>query len=343
MLENAKYLVAEKSRLYHDAEQMKVNGRKKKLAEAMIKGGFGETLAKLLGDLMVAESTGPIPNVTDANQMNFDTIMKFDAGDGSDISLGLSTAVHHYQESCFQSVSEKFATLHRYLETEEKKPSAATPVRVFGPDEDHHGKPDLSVALKLIEGTAYEDHDGSNPWLVAQRSFAERVATAAFPLPCFPTLIQLAKESYAPVSFLVTPVKALAKAGLTVLADFSSFSNHETAINVIQESSLLVTLQKSSELLYLPQGFLPLPIGREPFSEKTPKTCCYWTKTFFQVQQSLKLDHQVHAAMELLNHEYLRRLSGQRIWKHRLDIYEKFQAGRQSCCQSGVHVPNASR
>ena len=329
LIENAKYLAAEKSRLAH-SEQMKVHATKKKLTDSMVKGGFPNTLAKHLADLMHAEQGNPVPNVTAPDQIRHDCIMRFDADDGTEISAAVLGEVRRYQEACSQSISAKSKTLHSYLDSEKSKASVATPVRVFGADQERtaDNMPDLTVAMLLLGGSSYEDLDGASPWLISQRSFAERMGAAAYPLPGFPSLIQLAQTSYAPTSFLLIPVQALVDSGLTVLQDLLKFLSQDAGVDVIKQASLFVTLDKPSEVLWLPWGMLPVPIGREPYSEKTPRSTTYWVKTFFTASESLKISHQAFTALELLNKPHLKKLSGQKIWKARLDIYEKLVSAR---------------
>ena len=100
-------------------------------------------------------------------------------------------------------------------------------------------------------------------------------------------------------------------------------------MNVFKDKAIVVTLEKPHDLLWVPEGHLAIPIGREPWSEKNPRSCTYWVKSFLCPAESALIPHSVWTATKLLNQSYLRKLQGQnKAWKERMQMFEQFVADR---------------
>ena len=146
------------------------------------------------------------------------------------------------------------------------------------------------------------------------------------------SLVQHYEASFAPTNFVLIDIKSLVDAGLTVLNDLPNFCLQDSGVEVFKKKAIIVTLERSSQLLWIPEGILPLPIGREPWSEKTPRTCTYWVKTFFSTSDSLLVPHSVWTAYSIMNRAHLKQLQGQKAWKPRFDIFESF------CNDRAAHI-----
>ena len=318
---------------------MKEQGKKQNIYDGLINGvpKFPVPLAKVVSEMAHNESSNPLPVVTDASQVDHRSVMVFDGSCDEGPGPALYTAVMNYQARCQQSVADKFKALCDYLVQQDKQASASSPVKAVDSGgssssitEEGGPLPDLSVALGIINGTRYEDMEGSWAWLGVVRSYAERLASSAQPLPGFPALIQACEFTYAPISFLLVPVQALCDQGLTQLADLLAFSTQNQGAAVIQNSSLFVTLSAPTDLLWVPWGVAAVPIGREPFSDKTPRTASFWCKNFFTPEESLHISHQVWTSIKLCNSQHLCSKASQKIWQKRKLVFDRFCVDRAS-------------
>ena len=325
---------------------MKQNARKKKIHDSLKAGGFGDGFSKMASDMMHREAQAPLEPITQESMIDHSKVMLFD-GSTNELGATVYNAVSQYQQESFQKCSDKFATLHEYLQEQGPtgKPNIASPVRHRDFKEDSGRDcecklPDLAAVLMLPNGSSYEDLPGSSPWLVSQRPWVELMHTKAFPLAGMASLAQCHEYSYSPVSFICVPIQALLSAGLTVLSDLPGFCKHDSGVELFREKSIVVTLERPQHLLWIPEGTLAIPIGREPYSEKTQRSCTYWVKTFLSPADSYLIPHSVWTATKLLNSSYLRKLQGQKCWKQRNELFEKFCTDR-SALVLGFHEDTA--
>ena len=332
-LKNVQYIQSDANQAKH-AENMKQNARKKKIQDSLKAGGYSDDFAKMASDMMHREPLAPLAPTTEVSQIDHSRVMVFD-GAAPGVGAPIYDSVCLYQQKSHQKCSDKFATLHEYLNEQgpRGKPNIATPVRhrdfKAPPSEWDNELPDLTVALKLVNGSSYETEAGSSPWLVHQRPWVELMAVKAMPLAGCASLIQHYEYSYAATSFVIVAVNELLQAGLTVLSDLPGFCKNESGVNVFKDKAIVVTLEKPHDLLWIPEGHLAIPIGREPWSEKTQRSCTYWVKTFLCPVESALMPHSVWTATKLLNQSYLRKLQGQnKAWKERMQMFEQFVADR---------------
>jgi hypothetical protein len=320
---NAKHLLQEKSRKFH-AEQMKVAGKKKKLQDGLVKGGYPKELAKVVAELMHNEPSNPLPVMTGEEALDFASVMRFDGSGSSEIGNQILNAVQTYQHACHQSIESKVKTLETYLKTETGKSSASTPVKTHASASDSRVLPELWDNITMPNRSRFEDLEGAAPWLVMLRPYAERMAAKAEIMPGFPKIIQLADGSNGAVSFLLIPIQAVVNQGLTQLSDIVNFAKQEAGASEISKTSLFTTLESPGHILYVPWGIMAVPIGREPGDEKAPKTAAFWQKIFYAPEDSLKLTAPVWTALHLLNSSHIRHMIAQKIWKKQQSIFEHF-------------------
>ena len=317
---------------------MKQQAKKKKIFESLIHGvpKFPVPLAKVVSEMAHQEAFSPLPVVTDSSQVNHNSVMLFDGDMNGTPGPALQAAVTNYQNRCKQTVSSKFKQLCEYMEQEDRQASATSPVKVdvanaSSTTVEGEGEPvpDLSVAMALVDGTMYENMEGTAAWLSVVRSHAERLASSAQPLPGFPALIQAVSLSYAPISFLLIPVQVLCDQGCTRLDNLLAFCSHTEGAEIIEKKALFVTLKGPQDLLWVPWGVAAVPIGREPYSDKTPRTAAYWSKTFFNVEQSMSISHGAWTSIKLCNITYLAsKPASQKIWTKRKLVFDLFVADR---------------
>jgi len=313
---------------------MKQNARKKKIHDSLKAGGYGDDFAKMASDMMHREPLAPLAPTTEASQIDHSRVMLFD-GAGPGVGCAIYDDVCMYQQKSHQKCSDKFATVTAYLNEQgpQGKPNIATPIRHRDfkacPTEWEEELPDLTVALKLVNGSCYESEPGSSPWLVQQRPWVELMAVKSMPLAACASLIQNYEYSYAATSFVIVAVQELLNAGLTVLSDLPGFCKHDSGVSVFRDKAIVVTLEKPQDLLWVPEGHLAIPIGREPWSEKTQRSCTYWVKHFLCPAESALIPHSVWTATKLLNQSYLRKVQGtNKAWKERLHMFDQFIADR---------------
>ena len=317
---------------------MKQQAKKKKVFESLINGvpKFPVPLAKVVSELAHQETFNPLPIVTDSSQIDHKSIMLFNGDMHETPGPALQDAVLNYQNRCKQTISSKFKALSDFMVEQDRQASSSSPVKVdvanaSSTTVEGEGEPvpDLSVAMGMVDGTMYEDFEGSAAWLTIVRSHAERLASSAQPLPGFPALIQCVSFSYAPISFLLIPVQVLCDQGCTRLDNLLAFSSHTEGAEIIEKKALFVTLKSPQELLWVPWGVAAVPIGREPYTEKTPRTAAYWAKTFFNIEQSMTITHGAWTSIKLCNSTYLAaKPSSQKIWTKRKLVFDKFVADR---------------
>ena len=201
------YLQSDANQAKH-AEQMKQSARKKKIRDSLKTGGYGDDFAKMASDMMHREPLAPLAPTTEGSQIDHSRVMVFD-GAAPGVGAPICANVCLYQQKSHQKCSDKFATVCAYLNEQgpQGKPNIATPIRQRDfkacPTEWEEELPDLTVALKLVNGSCYESDAGSSPWLVQQRPWVELMAVKAMPLAGCASLIQHYEYSYAATSFVL--------------------------------------------------------------------------------------------------------------------------------------------
>ena len=322
-------------------KDMKDRYQKAKQAEAL--KTFGGQMSKILAGAIFEETINPVPEIsgTDA-ACDHSAVMVFSSVDGS-VGCKISDAINDYQRKSAQSVECKLKSLTDFLSRNKDRVVATSPVKHLPDSGAGSAVPDLSDVLQLVSPLEYEDQPGTSPWLVSIRP--EKCAsslTSGFPMPGLAAIVRLAPGSEGPVSFLLTPVKALLEAGLTILSDFSKFANNDGGLAVVDKTSLFVTLEKPEQMLWVPMGFIPTVVGRLPYENVANKkeflTSTFWVKTIFCKHLATAVPHPEWVSIQLLNQPYLQNLSGQKLFKQRLQTFERLCNDR-SALQLGFDVP----
>ena len=334
LLANAKYLKTASKRSER-CEAMKERYAITRVADKF-KAQFGTEFSKVIAEALADDKTNPLPVFGDAAHMDLNSIMLFD--NQTEIGSKVVANVHDYQAASAQSIADKYTSLKSYLDANEQRPTAASPIKPFvenfAPE-----MPDLSVCLGMLEPLEYEHMEGSAPWLVTTRSLTQRMGPGGFPLPGFGCLVTHVEQSDASTAIMLVPVKALLGAGLTILQDLPNFSRLATGAAVLARNKYLVTLENSNQVLYVPYGFYPIPIALEPRDPKAPKYAAFWVKTLFKKELLAQIPHAEFTAIHLVNQPYLQRLSGQRLWQHRLHLYDRIVADRSAIISARHEAP----
>lgn len=328
--DNAAYL---KNAATRDQRCQDMKERYKRQSLATNLKSYGPKLAQTLSTFMSDEKANPLPSTDLTGAFDHSCVMLFNGSDGAAGST-IFGVVKDYQEQSATQVSAKVKSLKDFMSRNKDRTAAMTPVKHLNatPSSSLSDLPDLSVALKLIDSLGYEDTEGAAPWLSAVRAEKQPSSlTSAFPLPGIACLVQLCSESEAPVSFMLTPVKALLECGLTILEDFPRFCNNDAGNEAVTKTSLFITLQTPGQILYIPMGFLPTVVGRAPeetAKDKSPTFSTFWVKTLFCKHLAVALPHPEWVALHLLNAPYLQNLIGQRLFRERLSTFEKLSGDR---------------
>ena len=173
--------------------------------------------------------------------------------------------------------------------------------------------PNLGSKLGMAANPMFEEDEGSFPWVVTIRSMLLRCGPGGFPLPGCGALVQLCEDSSASMTIIIVPVKILVDNGLTILSDLAQFANTEAGSKHVEKSGWAVTLFKSDQVLYIPFGFYPIPIAREPDDEKGDMTASIWCKPVWAKHciQGLPQPHWVPIVN--VNKQHMQALSGQTL------------------------------
>ena len=149
-------------------------------------------------------------------------------------------------------------------------------------------------------------------------------------MPGVGSVLQLCPGSSASMSIVIIPVAVLVDKGLTILSDLPSFAGTEAGSKLIEKTGWVVTLFKSEMLLWIPYGFYPIPLAREPDDEKQECTASLWVKPLWSVQLAQSVPQPVWLPLYNVNKEHMQSLSGKRLWKQRLDTFEKIGRERSA-------------
>ena len=337
--ENAVYLRNQATGAARSGE-MKLRYRTSKQADAL--KSYGANLAKTLANCITEDQKNPVPETDDLGiAWDHSGVMVWNATNGPGGKI--FNLINEYQKQSAQQVGDKLKSLTDFLSRNKDKSAAASPIKHLPNSFDGSGLvsehvPDFNAVLKLVSGLQYEDQDGAAPWLVSVRPERNTTMTASFPLPGLATVVQLVEASECPVSFLLTPVKALLEAGLTILSDLNRFANTDSGASVVAKHSIFVTLDKHTQMLWVPMGFLPTVVGRPKDSDNIKfTTSSFWCKTIFCKHLAVALPHPEWVSIQLLNQPYLQNLSGQKIFRNRLQTFEQLCSDR-SALQVGFSV-----
>ena len=172
--------------------------------------------------------------------------------------------------------------------------------------------------------------------MLALRSNAKRIGAGCFPLPGIGAWVQLSLHECpnaraGAATVVAIPVLSLVEAGLTILADLHTFACTESGSKVIRESAVVATLHSERQLLWLPYGFFPFVVAREPETDESSNKLCHaslWVKTVFHPSLCRAVSHPVWTPINNMNIEHLQHLSGQKLWQSRKVTYEKLTAER---------------
>lgn len=324
LFEAAKYLKDEEKGAEHKS-QMKERYQRSKLAGKLEHGGFGGQFAKVVTSKVAAEHGEPLESIKGESYLNLTSLMLFE--DSDEFGFEMIKSIKSYQERSSGNLTAKIKSTLTFLDENEAKSSAAAPVKVLdGSGSIPDGLPNLGKKLGMKSEPLFEDEEGSEPWVVSLRSNHQRVGPGGIPLPGVGCLLQ--HVSGAAVSFLIVPVKVFVEAGLTVLNDVATFANTESGSKLIEKHGWLVTLYDQSKALYVPYSWFPIPIARDPEDDKSPKISTFWSKPIFGKLLARATPESEWIPIVNNNREHLQALSGQKLWKRRLTVFDKLVTER---------------
>ena len=324
LFEAAKYLKDEEKGAEHKAK-MKERYQRSKLAGKLEHGGFGGQFARVVTSMVAAEHGEPMTSIKNESELNLTSLMLFDEGD--EFGFQMVGWVKEYQEKSSGNLNAKIQTTLTFLDENEAKSSAAAPVKVLDGSGNLPGDlPNLCQKLGMKSTPMFEDEEGSEPWVVSIRSNHQRVGPGGIPLPGIGCVLQ--HVGGAAVSFLIVPVKVLVESGLTVLNDVATFANTESGSKAIEKHGWLVTLYDQGKALYVPYSMYPIPIARDPDDDKQPKVGTFWSKPVFNKQLAQATPEGEWIPIVNNNREHLQALSGQKLWKRRLTVFDKLVTER---------------
>ena len=199
-----------------------------------------------------------------------------------------------------------------------------------------HSHSDTAIKMYFNTSWSFEEDDGASPLVLALRSNAKRMGAGCFPLPGIGAWVQLSLHECpnaraGAATVVAVPVSSLVEAGLTILADLHTFACTASGGKVIRESAVVATLHSERQLLWIPYGFFPFVVAREPETDESSNKLCHaslWVKTVFHPSLCRAVSHPVWTPINNMNIEHLQHLSGQKLWQSRKVTYEKLTAER---------------
>jgi len=302
-------------------QQQSARYQRVKMAGKLTKLGCPEKLATLISDLEQSPGT---PGPTAADTLNWCGVMLFD--DSNAQGEKVLKAVDDYS-ACQVDIATKTKSLISFLNKETAKVGAmvAVPAKTGAQAKSFN----LAEALGLVNGLLFEEDKGNCGWLTAADSWNLRRGAAQVPLPGLSGLYRLAKTEGepVPVTLLATNLQPIIQAGLTILSDLVQFSSTDSGAKVVRDSSLAITLTNYKQVAYIPMGFNVMYFAHDDGDDKG-STGVLWHKCLMSKFFLTATPAQVWPAVALMNRESLVRAQGQKSFKERLAVFEKFQAER---------------
>lgn len=323
----------EKATIMHDAakyllQQIGTEARKKKqadryqrvkLATRLTKSGSShEKVSSVVAELVAAEAVSPVPT-TASDTVSWTSIMLFD--DTNEQGKTILAACDKYAGDCADT-SGKIESLKKHMKSQSKQGGMVCVSTSWTSDK----KSTLSEDIGLVNPLMCEDRPGAAAWLASATSFCLRSGPSNFPLPGVSCLIRLAEATF-PVTVVAIGLKPVVEAGLTVLSDLLQFAATDSGAKIVKDSSTAITLNSTSQILYLPMGMYPLFFARESDKDETG-VGSIWVKTLMSKTFLLAMDAPVWPPVGVVNREVLQKLSGQQVWKSRMEAWDKLAAER---------------
>lgn len=312
------------------AEQASKSQRKQKLADGYQKrkwanklrtASWGEGLASVVGILL--RENDPSPVVGLESEITWDQPMVFDS-EQQGFGPTIYGAMSEYQLKCEVQIEGKKDALLKHLGNNDKK-TGAMAVLPQGSDNVK-----LSERGIKLPGGGHELHDqpGSAAWLVVQARRAWRFGPAQIPMPGLGSFIQLAPGS-TPVTLLLVPLQHVAAFGLIDFKDLPKFLETSGGQKLAKESCGHFTLEKPTQIGWVPYGTLVVPIANMwAEDDKQEDHGSLWWLTIFNKALAKQVGDQAWKAIHSWNAEHMQKMSGQELWKHRLEACNKLHEER---------------
>ena len=307
--------VAEEGRTARAAEAYQV----KIVAEALEDGppatSFGSFFSKAAASLL-RNSHEQSFIVDDPKNLNFSEPMVFQQH--SDLGSKVHGVIQKYQGESEITVAEKVQALTEYLANNEKKMGAMTLVP------NGSKVPLLKQELHLPDDPLLPHDEGTSPWVTVSRSFAYRWGPSMFPWPSVGSYVE--PQTDAGASLLLIPGETLINAGVVVLAEVGKFLNSESGSELVKKHGKVITWEPSSKFIaWIPFGWLPFHIN----TSKTAPSFL-WVLPILSETLAKGVEDKVWKPMLNLCQEHSLKLSGQSLWKKRLDALATLDSAREA-------------
>ena len=299
--------------------------QKRKWSGKLIKAGWGKECAAAAIAAMI--DSEPVTMYGVEGELKWVAAMMFDDTEG--YGKDIYGAINELQLKCGQEVDGKKTSVIDFLKENESKTGAL--VKILGGDQ----VPQLKNRITGLpeEGAQWHHDAGSAPWLIAAKSRAWRFGPCGMPLVGIGCFVQLCAGS-PPMTFLLIPGEHLSKAGLVNFVDAPKFFETDGGAKLVRDVSLYFTLEKITQIAYIPYSVVAIPISGlytdEVNSKSGPDISVCWHYPILNSKMAKDMSDQCWNSIVEWNKGYMTPLSGQPIWKERLDVFSKLEEGRKA-------------
>lgn len=179
---------------------------------------------------------------------------------------------------------------------------------------------------------------GTEPWIMNGRPWAARCGPSAFPLPGFGCWVQAHNDNVTHMLILIQAHSVLEQ-GIS-LSDIMSFLDTPTGLDMFTDSSYTVAIGPN-EMVWIPYGYIPIPLVTEPLDDDKPvaiqeqtkqakferdakSTGTYTVLTVFSDSLAALVDATTWLAILKFNLDYCKKNAHRATWSGRCNVLASF-------------------